>query len=316
MLSDRPRAIRLLVLAGGVLCISTAAIFIRFAQREASSLVIAAGRMIVSTFPLLVYILLRRPGSLKQLRGKDLKMSVLSGVFLAFHFAAWISSLELTSITSSVVIVCTTPVWVTLADVALFKTKIAWRTIIGIGLTLLGGILIGASETCAISRAGVECQNVVITNNSRVMAGNLLALIGAWMAAGYLLIGRVVRQRVNLSTYALVVYGTAAILLSGTVLLAQLKFTGYSLYFYGFIILLAVFPQLIGHSTLNWALKYLPVTYVTIANMGEPIGSTIFAIILFKEIPTPLKVLGAIIILLGILTVTKTGLTAGNHSGV
>jgi len=291
------------------MCISTAAIFIRFAQREASSLVIAAGRMIVSTLPLLVYVLLRKRESLFRLRGKDFWLSVLSGTFLAFHFASWISSLEKTSITSSVVIVCTTPVWVTLVDIILFKARISRSTIIGIGITLLGGVLIGASESCAISPGGFKCQNALTANNNWGMAGNILALIGAWMAAGYLLIGRVVRQRVNLSTYALVVYGTAAILLSGAVALAHLDISGYSLSFYGFILLLAVFPQLIGHSTLNWALKYLPVTYVTIANMGEPIGSTIFAIILFKEIPTPLKVLGSIVILVGILTVTKAGIS-------
>jgi len=291
------------------MCISTAAIFIRFAQREASSLVIAAGRMIVSTLPLLVYVLLRKRELLFRLCGKDFWLSVLSGTFLAFHFASWISSLEKTSITSSVVIVCTTPVWVTLVDIILFKARISRSTIIGIGITLLGGVLIGASESCAISPGGFKCQNALTANNNWGMAGNILALIGAWMAAGYLLIGRVVRQRVNLSTYALVVYGTAAILLSGAVALAHLDISGYSLSFYGFILLLAVFPQLIGHSTLNWALKYLPVTYVTIANMGEPIGSTIFAIILFKEIPTPLKVLGSIVILVGILTVTKAGIS-------
>jgi drug/metabolite transporter (DMT)-like permease len=313
MTAKHPPVVWLLVLGGGVLSISTAAIFIRFAQAEAPSLVIAAGRMLAATLPLMIYALLKERAALKMMRGRDLKLSILAGVFLAIHFAAWISSLEFTSIASSVVIVCTTPVWVTLADVVFFKGKIKPGTIAGIAVTLGGGMLVGLSDSCVISSTGIHCQAAAAASGSRAAVGNLLALVGSWMAAAYLVIGRVVRQQVSLPVYTVVVYGTAAIGLCLGVALARLPVGGYSPSVYGFIVLLAIFPQLIGHTSLNWALKYLPVTYVTIANMGEPIGSTLFAILLFKEIPTPLKVLGSVIILCGIYIVTRSGLRTGDQ---
>jgi drug/metabolite transporter (DMT)-like permease len=78
---------------------------------------------------------------------------------------------------------------------------------------------------------------------------------------------------------------------------------------YLYFVLLAVFPQLIGHSSLNWALKYLPTTYVAIAQMGEPVGSTILAIVLFNEVPSPLKIIGALFIMAGIYTVSRKALS-------
>ena len=129
------------------------------------------------------------------------------------------------------------------------------------------------------------------------------------MAAGYLLIGRVVRRNVSLVPYAFIVYGTSAILLSVWILVSRTPVSVYSPMTYFYFILLAVFPQLIGHSSLNWALKYLSTTYVAIAQMGEPVGSTLLAIILFKEIPSPLKIIGALFIMAGIFAVSRKALT-------
>src|SRR5512139_798188 len=115
MNTDRhPPVSPILAIAFGILAVSTASIFIRFAQREAPSLVIAAIRLEIATLVLTPLALVRHRKELFALHGGDLFLALLSGLFLALHFATSISSLEYTSVASSVVLVSTTPLWVAL----------------------------------------------------------------------------------------------------------------------------------------------------------------------------------------------------------
>jgi drug/metabolite transporter (DMT)-like permease len=114
------------------------------------------------------------------------------------------------------------------------------------------------------------------------------------------------RARISLVSYIFLVYGMAAIILVVFVFAAGLSFFGYPSETYGWLIALALIPQLIGHSTYNWALGYLSAAYVSIALLGEPIGSTILAYIILQEAPTRLKVFGAILILAGIYVASKS----------
>ena len=139
--------------------------------------------------------------------------------------------------------------------------------------------------------------------------GNALALLGALTAAGYLMIGKTVRKQVSLVPYIFIVYATSAILLCILLIFTRSEIHQYQPLTYLWLILLAIFPQLIGHSLFNWSLKYISATYVAVATMGEPVGSTILAIIIFREIPTPLKVVGALIILTGIYIVSRESTT-------
>jgi drug/metabolite transporter (DMT)-like permease len=307
--SQNPRFTQYLILFFGVMSISTAAIIIRYAQAEANSLVIAAARMIISTLPLIPIVLIRHTGELKKLTRRSILLSLLSGLFLAIHFATWITSLEYTSIASSVVLVCTTPIWVTLFGVIVYHEKVSRAVLLGIGLALIGGIFVALNETCSLAFSGITCNFGAVTMSGRSIFGNILAFIGALMAAGYLLIGKDVRKKVSLVPYAFIVYGTSAIILSGWIFASRTPVESYSPMTYLYFVLLAVFPQLIGHSSLNWALKYLPTTYVAIAQLGEPVGSTLLAIVLFKEIPSPLKIIGALFIMAGIYTVSRKALS-------
>lgn len=295
---------RFAILFFGVASISTAAIFIRLAQKDASSLVIATGRMVLSVIPLIPIVVIWHRASLTTISRKNIILSLLSGLILALHFATWITSLEFTTIASSVVIVCTTPIWVTLFGSIVYHEKVNKVVILGIMLALTGGMLVALSETCILSLNGVTCLFMQSNQAGNAAYGNLLAFLGALFAAGYLIIGKEVRKQVDLAPYALIVYGTAAIVLMLIIIFQRLNVPVYTPTTYFYILLLAIFPQLVGHSTLNWALKYLSTTYVAIAQMGEPVGSTILAIILFHEIPTPLKILGSILILIGIFTVS------------
>jgi drug/metabolite transporter (DMT)-like permease len=134
----------------------------------------------------------------------------------------------------------------------------------------------------------------------KAFLADLLALAGAIMAAGYLIIGRKLRARISLISYIFIVYGMAAIVLVMIMVASGLSPFGYSPITYFWFVLLALIPQLLGHSTFNWALRYLSTAYVSIAMLGEPIGSTLLAYIFLQETPGVLKMFGAILILAGI----------------
>jgi drug/metabolite transporter (DMT)-like permease len=144
----------------------------------------------------------------------------------------------------------------------------------------------------------------------RAMWGNFLALIGAWTVSGYLIIGRKLRatrtRSMSLIPYIFMVYGIAAIALIVTMFAADQSPLGYPLPTYGWIFLLAAFPQLIGHSTYNWALRYLPASLVAVTTLGEPIGSAILAFFLLKETPTAIVISGGILILIGIYLASRS----------
>ncbi len=294
-------------IAGAILAVSTAAIFIKFAQQDAPSLVIAAFRLTLASLVLAPVTLTRYGSELKKLDRKTLGFGLLAGFFLALHFALWISSLEYTSVASSVVLVTTTPLWVALAAPIILKESLKRSAALGMGLALTGGVIVALSDACDIistplSGAGLACPPFSEFIQGQALQGNLMALGGAWMAAGYLLIGRRLRAELSLIPYIFIVYGMAALVLIVLMLAAGASPFGYQPATYIWLLALALIPQLIGHSTFNWALRYLPASFVSIALLGEPIGSTVLAYFLLQEIPGPLKVAGAALILAGIYT--------------
>jgi drug/metabolite transporter (DMT)-like permease len=300
MKTRRPPVPPLLVLAFAIVAASTAAIFIRYAQEYAPSLVIAAARLSIATLILTPIALTRYRAELMSLSRKDLGLALLSGVFLALHFATWISSLEYTTVASSVVLVSTVPLWVALLSPITLKEPITRLVLLGMLLALVGGAIVGLSDACTFSGGSLVCPAVDEFIRGQAFFGNILALIGAITAAGYLIIGRSIRARVSLITYIFVVYGIAAVLLVILMFAVGLTPFGYPAETYLWLLLLALVPQLLGHSTYNWALEYLSAAYVSIALLGEPIGSAILAYYFLAEVPTPLKIFGAILILTGI----------------
>ncbi len=296
----------LLVLAIGILAVSTASVFIRFAQEQAPSLVIAAWRLSIASLVLAPIALTRRRAELSSLSRREFGLALLSGGFLAIHFATWISSLSYTTIASSVVLVSTVPLWVAFLSPFTIKEPMTRPVFLGMVLALLGGVIVGMSDTCSWEVGRLVCPLLSEFVQGKAFLGDLLALVGAITAAGYLLIGRGLRARVSLISYVFVVYGMAAICLVVVMLLAGGKPFGYPPVTYIWFFLLALVPQLIGHSTYNWALGYLSAAYVSIALLGEPIGSTILAYFLLHETPTVFKLAGALLILAGIYTASRT----------
>lgn len=272
------------VLFSAIGIVSFAAILIKLAE-GAPALVIATYRLTLATLLLAPLVLFQSRRELLSLSKQEWLLSLLSGLFLSMHFFTWVSSLKYTSVASSVVLVTTNPIFVGLGSYLILKEKLHLLLIAGIGLSVTGGVLIGYGDF----RVG-----------SDVLLGDLLALTGAVMASGYFLIGRRVRQKLALLPYIFIVYGMAALILLGLSLATGQTFFSYSKDTYLWLVLLALGPQLIGHTSVNWALKYVSASMVAVAILGEPVGSTILAYLILKEGLTPLKLVGGLLILLGI----------------
>jgi drug/metabolite transporter (DMT)-like permease len=301
-----------LVLSIGILAVSTASIFIRYAQEDVPSLVIAAWRLSLATIVLAPFAYTRQRSEILSLQRRDFFLALLSGFFLALHFATWISSLEYTSVASSVVLVTTTPLWVALFSPFTIKEPITRLILVGMLLALVGGIIIGLSDTCGITGMRLTCPPLAEFIRGEAFLGDLLALSGAIMAAAYVLIGRQLRGGMSLLGYIFLVYGMAAAVLIVIMLASGQSAFGYPPSAYIWLLLLALIPQLLGHSSFNWALRYLSAAYVSITLLGEPIGTTILAYFLLGETPTALKIFGAILILLGIYIASQSEIPKTN----
>lgn len=306
-MSEQPKISPYLGLAIGILAVSTASILIRYAQGEAASIVIAAYRLSIAALLLLPLAMLRHRKVLGSLTGQQLGLGGLAGVFLAVHFATWIKSLEYTTVVSSVVLVTTTPLWVAVAAPLTLKEPITRKTALGLALALIGTVLIGLADACQLSGGDLVCPPLSDFLRQEAFLGDFLALAGAWTAAGYVIIGRRLRERLPLVPYIFIVYGMAAVVLIGFVLVSGSPASGFSTETYLWLALLAIFPQLIGHSTFNWALGYLPASFVAITLLGEPIGSSLLAFALLGEVPGAGVAIGGVLILSGIIIAARPG---------
>jgi drug/metabolite transporter (DMT)-like permease len=304
MLDQRTRIVLPFALLTAILAVSTASIFIRFAQADAPSLVIAALRLTCASILLAPLALTSRREELSGLTRKELLLGAISGLFLAVHFATWISSLEYTSVASSVVFVSTGPLWVALLSPMLLNERLRRAALVGLVIAILGGTIIGLSDACNWN-GGLQCPQIGQVMQARAMWGNFLALVGAWAVSGYLIIGRKLRAKMSLLPYIFLVYGMSAIGLIVIMFAAGQSPLGYPARAYGWIFLLAAFPQLIGHSTYNWILRYIPATLVAIVTLVEPLASAILAYFILRETPTSGVLLGGLLILVGIYLASR-----------
>jgi drug/metabolite transporter (DMT)-like permease len=301
----QPRISPILGLFVAVLAASTSSIFIRFAQTEAPSLAIAAWRLCFASMVLVPMAIARNRAEIGLLKPGSLALLALSGIFLCFHFASWITSLEYTTVPSSVVLVTTSPLWVAVLSPLVLRERLPGVVWIGLTIALLGGTIVGGGQACQIGQTGIDCSGFQNFLNGRPLFGNFLALVGAWCGAGYLLVGRWVRPTLSLLSYTAIVYGIAAVGLVILALVTHTQLFGFQPVTFIWFVLLALIPQLIGHSTYNWALRYLSAAYVSIALLGEPIGTSILALLLLKESPTILEIVGGILTLIGIFIASR-----------
>jgi drug/metabolite transporter (DMT)-like permease len=267
-------------LISGVLAVSTGAIFARLA--EAPAIVIAAYRVGLAALLIAPFAWWKARKELLNLSQRDLKLAILAGLFLALHFATWISSLDYTSVANSVVLVNTNPLWVGLFTPFITRERIKIGTLVSILISVIGGTIIGAGD---------------FATGDNALWGDFLALAGSICAAIYLLLGRKLRRKLSLLAYIMVCYGSAAIFLWSLVLAFKMPFTGFSTPTVAAFWAMALFTQLVGHTSYNWALKWFSASLIAVSLLGEPIGSTILAYIIFDEGLTLSKIIGGAFIL-------------------
>lgn len=293
----RPSSLPVL-LSIAVLSIATAAIFIKLSS-DAAPIVIAAARLSLSAVLLVPLAISRRGGSARIGTRRRWGGIALAGIFLAAHFFCWITSLRHTSVVSSVVLVTTNPIFTGIASYFLFKEPITRPLLIGILLAVVGG------GTIAYADAGRDSGSVY---------GNVMSLLGAITASSYFLVGRSVRRDVDTLNYVLPVYSIAALVLCAGVVLLREPVLGLRTSTYVYFVLLAVIPQLIGHSIFNWALKYMSATMIAICILGEPIGATILAAGFLGESVSGEQAVGGGLILAGIYLASRGSASADRET--
>jgi drug/metabolite transporter (DMT)-like permease len=279
-----------LILTLGVMAISTSAVLVRLTIAAANmrgvgfSLVMAASRMAIASLILLPTW--RGIGAAKPTRAAG--YAIAAGFVLALHFATWITSLSYTSIAASTAIVTTNPIWVALLLWLWFNEKPSRQILLGIGISLLGGLLICFGDTTG-------------SFAPQPLLGNGLALVGAWAASGYILLGREAqRHGLGIGSYVAVAYTTAAIALLPLPLIFGYQYTNYPPVVYGYLILMALLPQVIGHTSFNWSVRWVSPTLLTLIILLEPVFASILGYLLFAEIPSAVMLLGALILLAGV----------------
>ncbi|MBD1938383.1 DMT family transporter [Microcoleus sp. FACHB-68] len=298
-LAERPARWQVgLVLIAGILAISTAAIFIRLAIAAAGaggvgfSLVLAASRLALAG---LILLPTWRRIQFNRLDRGALRFAGMAGFFLALHFATWITSLSYTSIAASTALVTTNPVWVAILSWLWFKEKPTAQQAAGIAIAFAGGLCIGFADAGSAD-AG-----------SNPLWGDFLALLGSVAISLYLLLGREAQRRgLGIGGYVAVAYTVAALVLLPLPPMFGAGYIGYPREVYLYLLLMAIFPQLIGHTSFNWAVVWISPTLVTLAILFEPVGSSLLGYLLFREVP-PVPVLGGAAVLLAGVAIAALG---------
>ena len=286
-MAPKPQISPIFVLIIAIAAISWGAILVRWAS--APSTVTAFYRVLFTWVPLLPIGLWWYRKEFFVIRSRDWLFGILAGVALALHFATWFESLEWTSVAASVTLVQSQPLFVAIGAVLLLNERVTSRMVWGIVIAIVGMVLLSVGDLLHATPVGAA-----------PMLGNGLALFGALMAAWYVLAGRSLRQRISLLPYVMIVYGACTITLGIFVFFEGHSFTDYPREDWLLFIALAAGPGLLGHTLINWSLKYLESSVVSVSLLGEPVGATLLAVVVLTEFPTSGTVVGGVIILGGI----------------
>ncbi|SET32975.1 Permease of the drug/metabolite transporter (DMT) superfamily [Natronincola peptidivorans] len=267
----------------GIISVSFSAIFVR--NTSAPSSIIAMYRMAITFLVFLPVALTKGQSEIKKLTVKDIFLCCLSGGFLALHFLTWITSLQYTSVASSTVLVGLQPIFTAIIGYVLYSEKLNKVSVVGLLIAIFGSSIMGISD---------------FQIGEGYLYGDFLALLGGFFGALYIIMGRGIRKRVSTLTYGFVVYGSCALLFIIINILLNAPFFGYTLQDYAFFTAMALVCTVGGHTIFNWCLRYIEANKVSTAMLGEPVGATVLAILLLKEVPTFWQSISAMLILIGL----------------
>lgn len=271
----------------GIFGTSFSAILVKYAS--APSLVTALYRLGFTVLLLFFFVILKHRNELKTLDLKTVLYCAISGIFLALHFSFWFESLKHTSVASSTLLVNTEVIFSALGFILFMNGKIPIAGYISIAITFLGSIIIAFAD-----HGG---QNALL--------GDLLALLGAIFVAVYTLIGKMQREHLSTGVYTFLVYTACFFSLLIMAVITKTPMLGYEAKEYVIGLLLAVLCTLLGHSVYSFALKYISPSYVSACKLCEPLFASAMAVIIYKEIPVMMQMIGGVIIIAGVFLYTK-----------
>ncbi len=285
-----------IILLAGVTTISFAAILIRLST--APPLIISFYRMLFAVVLLTPVVIYRGEvrSEIRRLGRRDLVLLFISGLFLSAHFALWVTSLNHTSVASSVVLVATQPLFIVIVENFFLRKKPSRK--------LVGGLIVAGAGSLLIGYGGFSASRIKFL-------GDVFALLGAGMAAGYFLIGGEVRKRITLITYIYTVYGVSAFFLLFYSLAGGYPLLRYSPYNFLTFFLLAAGPTLVGHTSFNWVLKEVNASLVGVTILAEPVGSSVLAALIFGEYPSYWTIVGGSLVLISIYFLWQSELLEG-----
>ena len=290
----------------GLLSFASSPILVRYAS-EAPGLTLAAWRTLLAALFLAPFALPKIGGELRSFSRKEWGMIGSAGVLLGLHFVAWIESLYHTTVASASVLVTTSPIFIAVLGYLLLGERLSRRGVIAIAVSVPGAALIGLGDASGSDVA------------AHPLLGNALALGAAVIVSGYLLIGRVVRQRRSWLGYVFPLYTVVALTVWVLALLLGAPLFDQAFYIYGLCALMAIGPSILGHGSFNYALKYLSATILGILTLFEPVGASLAALVLFGEVPGLLAILGMLLVLVGVTLIVvprawwKRLIASGDH---
>ncbi|SHJ53355.1 Permease of the drug/metabolite transporter (DMT) superfamily [Dethiosulfatibacter aminovorans DSM 17477] len=282
----------------GLFFTSTSSIFVR--SIDAPSLTIASYRLLAGTLFMMVPFLRNWSRKGTTLDREGFFLSVVSGIFLAGHFATWISSLEYTTVSSSTVLVALSPIFVAFFNFIVLKERLKRIQTIGILVSIAGAVIISAGD---------------IAVSGEALFGDFLAFMGAVFVAGYLLIGKKVRKYLTLSDYAFVTYASAAVTLFVLAVIMKTDLSPGGPTQLSVMFLHGIICSGLGHTTYNWMLQHVSSTYVSTVTLGEPVFASILAFLILRETPSLQTVAGGMIVIAGLYVFVKSPDLSGMISG-
>ena len=264
---------------------------------KANPLTISFYRMLFTTIIIFVILILNKKSlnEFKNIKLKNFFIMIIIGIVLALHFSLWITSLKLTSVASSVILVSTHPIIVAPISHIFFKEKLSKINIVGIALAIFGVI--------ALVYGNYGLSSITIDS----MWGNILALFGGIAAGFYILGGRKIRKSISLINYTFVIYSISTITLFFICITFSAPIYNVGIGDLQLIFVMAIISGIFGHTLYNWLLKYIKTSIISVALLGEPLGSTLLAYSIpwINQIPSIYTIIGGLIIIVGVYLTAK-----------
>ena len=211
------------------------------------------------------------------------------GITLSLHFCTWFQSLFMTSVAASVVLVDSSPIFTAILSTLFLGEALRRRSWAGIILALIGAVFLAWGD---FGGSGILA-----------LSGDILALSGAVFLALYFIGGRRFAKDMPITVYTSIVYFIAALSTIPICVVFDLNIVVFEPTEVAIFIALAIFPTVLGHSVNNYLLTKVPAYVVSSAVLGEPIGASILAALIFFQIPGPTTIIGFVVILFGIAMV-------------